>query len=145
MKKQILTTLILLGMTFGAFAQQFEANGTGWTLRLFNHDDQNEEELGMGLFEDANNPWEEEMEIDMEMYMEFAPIRGIAGGGLFGRGETPTGVGLGYTKLGNSSLFGLPGAHGWEDDVNAPLGSGALLLVGFGAAYLMAKKRKEEE
>ena len=33
--------------------------------------------------------------------------------------------------------------HGLDADVNAPLGSGVLLLVGFGAAYAL-KKRKEE-
>ena len=36
---------------------------------------------------------------------------------------------------------GLPG-HGESDNQNAPLGGGALLLIGFGAAYAMSKKNK---
>ncbi len=36
---------------------------------------------------------------------------------------------------------GLPG-HGESDDQPAPLGGGALLLIGFGAAYAMSKKNK---
>lgn len=36
----------------------------------------------------------------------------------------------------------LPG-HGETDDQNAPIGSGALLLIGFGAAYAMTKKSKK--
>lgn len=37
--------------------------------------------------------------------------------------------------------FSLPGSHGETNDQEAPLGGGALLLIGFGAAYAM-KKRK---
>ena len=37
---------------------------------------------------------------------------------------------------------GLPG-HGNDTNQPAPIGSGALLLAGFGAAYLAAKRRKE--
>ena len=36
----------------------------------------------------------------------------------------------------------LPG-HGETDDQNAPIGSGALLLIGLGAAYAMTKKSKK--
>ena len=43
---------------------------------------------------------------------------------------------------GNRGLTpGLPG-HGETDNQNAPLTGGALLLIGFGAAYAMTKKRK---
>ena len=38
-------------------------------------------------------------------------------------------------------LPGLPG-HGETTNQSAPVGSGALLLIGFGAAYAMSKKRK---
>ncbi|MBQ3709406.1 MAG: LPXTG cell wall anchor domain-containing protein [Bacteroidales bacterium] len=38
----------------------------------------------------------------------------------------------------------LSGTHGETNDQGAPLGSGALLLIGFGAAYFVGKKRKEE-
>ena len=36
---------------------------------------------------------------------------------------------------------GVPG-FGVEDDVDAPLGSGLLLLAGMGAAYALRRKRK---
>ena len=48
------------------------------------------------------------------------------GGGLFGRGATPL----------------LP-IHGQNDNQNAPLGGGALLLIGMGAAYAMVKKNRK--
>ena len=59
------------------------------------------------------------------------------GGGLFGRGETRDG--------GNASSVSaplLPG-HGLNTNQDAPLGGGALLLIGMGAAYAMAKKNKK--
>ena len=37
----------------------------------------------------------------------------------------------------------LPG-HGETDDADAPLGSGIVLLASLGAAYMVAKKRREE-
>lgn len=39
---------------------------------------------------------------------------------------------------------GLPGEHGSGDDWNAPLGSGVVMMLGLGAAYLIGKKRNEE-
>ena len=61
------------------------------------------------------------------------------GGGVFGRGETND-----RTET-SSNLFGpkLPN-HGQSTNQNAPLGSGIVLLTACGAAYLVAKKRKEE-
>ena len=38
----------------------------------------------------------------------------------------------------------LPGGHGYTDDQPSPVGSGIAVLVGLGAAYLVAKKRKED-
>ena len=40
----------------------------------------------------------------------------------------------------------LPGGgeHGLPGDQDAPLGSGAAVLLGLGAAYLIGKKRKED-
>ena len=66
------------------------------------------------------------------------------GGGLFGQGqavaeEHSTSVMTG-TRLGGAP--NLPG-HGEEGNQPAPLGSGALLLIGMGAAYAAAKRRKE--
>ena len=47
----------------------------------------------------------------------------------------------GETK--NSFGPNFPG-HGVTDNVDAPLGSGVALLLGLGAAYAVAKKRREE-
>ena len=65
------------------------------------------------------------------------------GGGLFGKGETSNDArdGEGTSLLGSGP--GLPGGHGGTGDTPAPLGSGALLLIGFGAAYAL-KKRQED-
>ena len=60
------------------------------------------------------------------------------GGGLFGRGETPD-----YADGGTGTGTPMLPAHGQNTNQDAPLGSGALLLIGFGAAYAAAKRRKE--
>ena len=91
MKKIALTIAIVLGMTFGASAQYFDANGQP------------------------------------------------QGGGLFGRGATPD-----YADGGNGTGAPMLPAHGQSTNQDAaPLGSGALLLIGFGAAYAMSKKNKK--
>ena len=60
--------------------------------------------------------------------------------GLFGRGVAPA------QNRDAVSPF-LPG-HGIETngdaDVQTPLGSGALMLIGFGAAYALSKKNKKD-
>jgi len=40
----------------------------------------------------------------------------------------------------NDAVPSLPG-HGKTDNQPAPLGGGALLLIGFGAAYALSKKK----
>lgn len=70
----------------------------------------------------------------------------FGGGGLFGRGVSPEEGGV-DAGLFEQSTLGLPD-HGEETNQpasqeEAPLGGGAMLLIGFGAAYAMAKKRKE--
>ena len=62
-------------------------------------------------------------------------------GGLFQRGAEPT-----YGLYGDRGLTGgpiLPG-HDEEGNQDAPLGSGVAVLLGLGAAYMVAKKRKED-
>ena len=63
------------------------------------------------------------------------------GGGLFQRGgaasQNTEALGI---RDGNP---GLPG-HGSEGNEPAPLGSGVVALLGFGAAYAMAKRKKED-
>ena len=63
--------------------------------------------------------------------------------GLFGRAPQES-YGYSYRDGENNGDpgFGLPGDHGLGGDQGAPLGGGALLLIGFGAAYAL-KKRKE--
>ena len=90
MKKLVLTLAVVLGMTFGASAQYFDANGQPQ-------------------------------------------------GGLFGRGATPD-----YANGGNGTGAPMLPAHGQSTNQDAtPLGSGVLLLIGFGAAYTMSKKNRK--
>ena len=49
-----------------------------------------------------------------------------------------------FRDSGNSIDFALPTAHGNEDDSNAPLGSGLLVMTALGAGYAL-RKRKENE
>ena len=68
-------------------------------------------------------------------------------GGLFQRGASETANGV-YGDRGMREGFtpGLPGGggHGGTGNADAPLGSGAVVLLGLGAAYLVGKRRKEE-
>jgi hypothetical protein len=63
-------------------------------------------------------------------------------GGLFQRGASEPNSGIYGTRDG---ILGpnLPG-HGETGDVDAPLGSGIAVLLGLGAAYMVAKKRNED-
>ncbi len=76
--------------------------------------------------------------IAIALGMTFGAVAQNDGGGLFQRGNTPN------NADGGSNSPMLP-AHGetTNQPANAPIGGGALLLIGFGAAYAMAKKRKE--
>ena len=67
-------------------------------------------------------------------------IAASAQGGLFKYGQEPEQTRDGGMMRGFGP--GLPG-HGESTDQPAPLGSGALLLIGFGAAYAL-KKRNEK-
>ena len=61
-------------------------------------------------------------------------------GGLFGMGPTKAEE----TGLMNRDVFpNLPG-HGETTDQPAPLGTGTMLMLGLGAAYLVSKKHREE-
>lgn len=137
MKKLALTITFLLGMTIGAFAE-WNSYEQGWMLfNLFNSNPDEQENANVGLFEDN--------EVNAMMWNNVieAPtnIINYEGGGLFGRGKSMyTGVGNGFRN--GIGLF-LPGGHGGDGDVEAPLGSGVVVLLGMGAAYLVAKKRKE--
>ena len=76
------------------------------------------------------------------------------GGGLFNRGNNARNGASGYSYFSTDGLsdirnddpFATPllPAHGLEDNQDAPLGSGIVVLMSLGAAYMVAKKRKEE-
>ena len=73
----------------------------------------------------------------------------FADGGLFHRGNNGQSSGNVYydakggEKPGDVGTPMLP-AHGSNQNENAPLGSGIAVLMGLGAAYMVAKKRREE-
>ena len=69
----------------------------------------------------------------------FAQETAIGERGLFGKGFEIFGDREGEEPL----TPGIPG-FGEDDDQNAPLGSGIAVLMGLGAAYMVAKKRREE-
>ena len=65
-------------------------------------------------------------------------------GGLFGKGPNRGFDDEYYDDYGTrgGGVFSLPSQHGTTNDESAPLGSGALLLIGFGAAYALKKQGK---
>ena len=63
--------------------------------------------------------------------------------GLFGMGPEHGESYDSYDRTTNGGLM-LPSSHGTNTDQEAtPIGSGALLLIGFGAAYAMKKRRAQ--
>ena len=69
------------------------------------------------------------------------------GGGLFQKGAEPE---YSNRDAGPNNPM-MPIGHGFTSDVNSqngeptgPLGSGVAVLLGLGAAYVVAKKRREE-
>lgn len=60
-----------------------------------------------------------------------------AGGGLFGKGDVPE------SRSSGQQLPLLP-MHGQAQDQAAPVGGGVMLLLGFGAAYAMCKRKEED-
>jgi len=64
-------------------------------------------------------------------------------GGLFQRGAASESA---ATELYGIRAEGNPRLpnHGLADNQDAPLGSGVAVLLGLGAAYMVAKKRREE-
>lgn len=92
--------------------------------------------------------------------LTFAIVLGISmssfaqwGGGLFQYGEVSDqdyygsawyALDQNYEFQRNVGLLtpGLP-IHGETDNMDAPLGGGALLLIGFGAAYALKKRSKK--
>ena len=70
-------------------------------------------------------------------------------GGMFHRADNAKNGGNGYALYeakGDTKDGGFPGmpGHGGTSNADAPLGTGIVLLAGLGAAYMVAKKRREE-
>ena len=63
------------------------------------------------------------------------------GGGLFGMGPQRSSYDNDQTDRTGSGLLSLPTSHNQDTD-QSPLGTGALLLIGFGAAYALKKRQK---
>ena len=93
------------------------------------------------------------MTIALVLVLGMTALAQQAGGGLFNRGESRQ-SGYDRTDIGGNEFFlpvhgGILGGDAEVDpgedsnDPPAPLGGGALLLVGFGAAYAMTKRKKE--
>ena len=73
------------------------------------------------------------------------------GGGLFNRADNAKNGASGYTYFSGNGPANDPSvitpalpAHNQEGNQDAPLGSGIAVLMGLGAAYMVAKKRKED-
>lgn len=62
-------------------------------------------------------------------------------GGLFGKGPERQQESNDYATR-EDGILNLPTSHGSDQDAGAPLGGGALLLIGFGAAYAMKRRKK---
>ena len=79
--------------------------------------------------------------------LTIAIVLGIALGasaqnrGLFDRGPERGYEYEAYDRTGGSALM-LPQYHGMDTDSEAPLSGGALLLIGFGAAYALKRRKK---
>ena len=132
MKKLALTIAILLGMGMTTFAQtDYDNEGSrglfGFGLSFFDNDED------FALFPEISE-YDREME---DYYVE--PSYG-GENGLFGLGK-----GFFNNRAGEGTLdLTLPGSHGMDNDQDTPLGSGIAVLMGLGAAYLVAKRRKED-
>lgn len=86
-----------------------------------------------------------------KLFFTLALVLGLAAAvsaqesGLFGLGPTRGG----YEDYSSDyqtrdGFLNLPGSHGADTDVTAPLGMGTAVLIGLGAAYAMTKKNRKE-
>ena len=137
MKKITLTFAIVLGMTFGALAQNNSS-----TLFQNPYEGDNSQsffEYLQELFATEEDP-EDAFAIENEGGGMFSGGGTFGGGGMFQRGATRD-----YTPFNDrtSGLLNLPSIHGAEED-QTPLGSGVAVLITLGAAYLVNKKRKKK-
>ena len=159
MKKLVLTMAIALGMTFTASAQRagidYDYSNDNYDgVNIYNYGDMHRiEDYGDRHYVGSHFINDDEKDDILTRFGLNSSIsstsrgteyygyesEGYLGGGLLGRGSKGSGL-FGGPRSGFSPL--LP-AHGTNEDADAaPLGGGALLLIGFGAAYAMSKKKK---
>jgi len=133
MKKLIVTIAIVLGMGMTLTAQidenMYETKGGlfGMGQSIFTNTDE-EMFLPYGYAEE-------------ETFMQevYSGLDDNWNAGLFGLGDN----GL-YSSGTRGGFINLPGQHGSDQDQDTPLGSGIAVLTALGAAYIVAKKRREE-
>ena len=173
MKKLVLTMAIALGMVFTANAQRAGidydySNGHydgvnnynyGDWHRIedygdrhyvgshFNNDDEKDDvltRLGLKSSSSTTSRGAEYNGYEGESYLGGDLLsRGKKGGGLFGFGAVSDESSYGASFIDGSTLPLLPSHFNNDNQDAAPLGSGALLLIGFGAAYALGKKSKK--
>ena len=141
MKNTIITIAIVLGLGMTAFAQDsYYGNEASGRAGLLGHSSGYYDRDG-GLFSNFNDAVEyfeyAEQQDRNNNYSEWNYYQGE--NGLFGLGK-------GGIYMNRGGMPSLPGGFGFNDDqdTTSPLGSGIALLAGLGAAYLVAKRRKEE-
>ena len=159
MKKLVLTMAIALGMVFTANAQRAGidydySNGHYDGVNNYNYGDWHRiEDYGDRHYVGSHFSNDDENEdiftrlglkigLTTSRGTEYYGYEGVGyyGGGLFGRGATPANS---MNALGGSGTPLLP-IHGQTENQDAaPLGSGVLLFIGFGAAYALSKKSKK--
>ena len=160
MKKLVLTMAIALGMAFTANAQRAGidydySNDYDGSVHSHNYGDLHRiEDYGYNHYVGSRFINDDEKDDILTRFGLNSSIsstsrgteyygyenEGYYGGGLLGRGSR------GSSLFGNSRGLFTPNfpTHGTAEDADAaPLGSGALLLIGFGAAYALGKKSKK--
>ena len=161
MKKLVLTMAIALGMTFTASAQRagidYDYSNDNYDgVNIYNYGDMHRiEDYGDNHYVGSHFINDDENDDILTRFGLNSSIsstsrgteyngyesEGYLGGGLLGRGSKGSGL-----FGGSRGLFtpNIP-THGTEGDADAaPLGGGALLLIGFGAAYALSKKNRKE-
>ena len=128
MKKIVLTAAVILGFTMGSYAQDF-----------YIYQDDN------GIFfcvkQDANNAFFNQNKYNQNQ----DGSRGLFGYGPVYEGMSRDGGTFSLCFPGHNFITNWNGgSQGHDDDLIVPLGSGALLLVGFGAAYALSKRKKKD-
>ena len=160
MKKLVLTIAIVLGMTFAASAQRagidYDYSNDNYDgVNIYNYGDMHRiEDYGDNHYVGSHFINDDEKDDILTRFGLNSSISSTSrgteyygyedesyyGGGLLGRGSKGSGL-----FGGSRGLFtpNLP-THGTDEDANAaPLGSGAMLLIGMGAAYALGKKSKK--